>query len=99
MVKYTSLKPTQHPNQEWRERLCEIQETYLQRTQDGLLPRQRAFRVTRRREIERNIAFSSVMPEVRTSHAQEVGCENRCILGFELIFVVFDYSGRDRERQ
>jgi hypothetical protein len=36
---------------------------------------------------------------VRTSHAHEVCCENPCVLGFELIFVVFDYSGRDHERQ
>jgi centromere protein I len=65
------LNQTQHPNQEWRARLLEIRDTYLQKTQDTLPPEKGTFRVTRRRANDKH-ATTSVIPEVRTSHAQEV---------------------------
>jgi centromere protein I len=59
----------QHPNQEWGERLREIQEDYFQKTQDALPPEKRTFRVTRRSV---NRKHAALIPEVRTSLAQEV---------------------------
>jgi len=57
----------QHPNQEWRQRLGEIQDVYFQKTQDGFLPGQKAFHVNRR-----DGSKSSLLPQVQTSNAQEV---------------------------
>ncbi|KAG9249192.1 Mis6 domain protein [Calycina marina] len=54
-----------HPNREWRERLGEIQQQNLQRSQDSLGSEKQAFRVTR------GDAKSSVVPAVQTSNAQE----------------------------
>ena len=68
------LSKSQHPNPEWQQRLGEIQEVYFQRTQDGLLPEQRVFRVTRSGMNGVKRSNSSLIPEVHTSHAQEVGC-------------------------
>ncbi|KAG4437158.1 hypothetical protein IFR05_007360 [Cadophora sp. M221] len=58
-----------HPNPEWRQRLGEIQELHIQRTQDGLLAEKRTFRVARKASTKgRN---STVLPQVYTSHAHE----------------------------
>ncbi|KAK0100090.1 hypothetical protein ONS95_013098 [Cadophora gregata] len=57
-----------HPNQEWRQRLGEIQELYIQKTQDGLPVEKRTFRVTRKTSTK---AQKSFLPQVYTSHAQE----------------------------
>ncbi|PQE30791.1 Mis6 domain-containing protein [Rutstroemia sp. NJR-2017a WRK4] len=57
-----------HPNREWKERLGEIQENHLQRTQDGLLSERRNFRVARKSAKERK---HSVVPPVHTSYAHE----------------------------
>jgi centromere protein I len=62
----------QHPNREWREKLGEIQAIHFQRTQDGRAPERRAFRVTRQAASGGKRAKRSVIPEVLTSHAQEV---------------------------
>lgn len=66
------LNETQHPNHEWRQRLGEIQDVYLQKTQDDLTLGQPAFRVTRRGANGAKRAKSTIVPEVHTSHAQEV---------------------------
>ncbi|PBP17696.1 hypothetical protein BUE80_DR011629 [Diplocarpon rosae] len=58
-----------HPNPEWRQRLGEIQELYLQRTQDGLSAETRTFKVARKNSVTG--ARLSVLPQVYTSHAQE----------------------------
>ncbi|OWP00465.1 hypothetical protein B2J93_776 [Marssonina coronariae] len=58
-----------HPNPEWRQRLGEIQELHLQRTQDGLPAEKRTFRVARKSAVTG--ARLSVLPQVYTSHAQE----------------------------
>ncbi|KAI6714954.1 hypothetical protein JHW43_002461 [Diplocarpon mali] len=58
-----------HPNPEWRQRLGEIQELHLQRTQDGLPAEKRTFRVARKNAVTG--ARLSVLPQVYTSHAQE----------------------------
>ncbi|TVY49879.1 Inner kinetochore subunit [Lachnellula occidentalis] len=57
-----------HPNHEWRQRLEEIQTVHFQKTQDGLPSEQRTFRANRRGTRQTK---PSVLPEVRTSHAQE----------------------------
>jgi len=61
-----------HPNQEWRERLQVIQVTSSQRAQDGLSGEKQAFRVARKSASGTRRTRSSVLPEVHTSHAQEV---------------------------
>ncbi|KAL2067965.1 hypothetical protein VTL71DRAFT_16063 [Oculimacula yallundae] len=58
-----------HPNPEWRQRLGEIQELHIQRTQDGLPAGQKTFKVARKASARGKKA--SVLPEVYTSHAQE----------------------------
>ncbi|PBP23893.1 Mis6-domain-containing protein [Diplocarpon rosae] len=58
-----------HPNPEWRQRLGEIHELHLQRTQDGLSAETRTFKVARKNPATG--ARSSVLPQVYTSHAQE----------------------------
>ncbi|KAH9221070.1 Mis6-domain-containing protein [Leptodontidium sp. 2 PMI_412] len=58
-----------HPNQEWRQRLGEIQELHIQRTQDGLPAEKRTFRVARKASTKGR--KPSVLPQVYTSHAQE----------------------------
>ncbi|KAK6584557.1 hypothetical protein PZA11_002781 [Diplocarpon coronariae] len=65
----SSLTREQHPNPEWRQRLGEIQELHLQRTQDGLPAEKRTFRVARKNAVTG--ARLSVLPQVYTSHAQE----------------------------
>ncbi|KAG0648352.1 Sim4 complex subunit mis6 [Hyphodiscus hymeniophilus] len=60
-----------HPNPEWRQRLGEIQDVNLQRTQDGQAPEQQNFRVTRRGLNGSKRQKTSLIPEVHTSHAQE----------------------------
>lgn len=62
----------QHPDSEWRQRLGEIQEAHFQKTQDGLPPEKRTFRVTRKGVNGSVRSFGSIIPEVHTSHAQEV---------------------------
>lgn len=62
----------QHPNPEWRQRLGEIQETHFQKTQEGLPPEKRTFRVARKSMNGSRWNKSSTIPEVHTSHAQEV---------------------------
>lgn len=62
----------QHPNHEWRQRLREIQDVYLQRTQDGRLPEQRNFRAARRGMNSAKRVKIFIVPEVHTSDAQEV---------------------------
>jgi centromere protein I len=62
----------QHPDSEWRQRLGQIQEAHFQKTQDGLPPGKRAFKVTRKVVNGSVRSFWSVIPEVHTSHAQEV---------------------------
>ena len=66
-------KRCKHPNPEWRQRLGEIQDIYLHKTQDTRPPGQRNFRVTRRRASGAGRGRSSIIPEVHTSHAHEVG--------------------------
>lgn len=58
-----------HPNQEWRQRLGEIQELHIQKTQDGLPAEKRTFRVARKASSKTR--KPSVIPQVFTSHAQE----------------------------
>ncbi|PMD43361.1 Mis6 domain protein [Hyaloscypha variabilis F] len=60
-----------HPNPEWRHRLGEIQESYFQRTQDGLPSEKRTFRVTRKGVNGSRRNPTPVFPEVHTSRAQE----------------------------
>ncbi|RAL62310.1 hypothetical protein DID88_004876 [Monilinia fructigena] len=50
-----------HPNREWRERLGEIQEDHLRRTEDELASTHRNFRVSRKSAKERKYGF---LPEV-----------------------------------
>ncbi|QSZ35832.1 hypothetical protein DSL72_006954 [Monilinia vaccinii-corymbosi] len=58
-----------HPNREWRERLGEIQEDHLRRTEDELVSTHRNFRVSRKSVKERKYGF---LPEVHTSYAQDI---------------------------
>jgi hypothetical protein len=46
--------------------------THFQKTQDGLPPEKRTFRVTRKGVKGSGQRYSSIVPEVHTSHAQEV---------------------------
>ncbi|KAH8600869.1 Mis6 domain-containing protein [Bisporella sp. PMI_857] len=55
-----------HPDLEWKERLGQIQKAYRESNQDGQLPEQKPFRVTRRRGD-----MASLIPPVQTSNAQE----------------------------
>ncbi|CZS92860.1 related to Mis6 domain protein [Rhynchosporium agropyri] len=58
-----------HPNPEWRQRLGEIQDLYVQRTKDGLVNGQKTFKVTR--QVSSRGRNASVLPEVYTSRAHE----------------------------
>ncbi|KAH7321554.1 Mis6-domain-containing protein [Rhexocercosporidium sp. MPI-PUGE-AT-0058] len=58
-----------HPNLEWRQRLSEIQELHIQRTQDGLSAEKGTFRVARKANTKGR--KSTVVPQVYTSHAHE----------------------------
>ncbi|CZT50209.1 uncharacterized protein RSE6_11151 [Rhynchosporium secalis] len=58
-----------HPNPEWRQRLGEIQDLYVQRTKDGLPNGQKTFKVTR--QVSSRGRNASVLPEVYTSRAHE----------------------------
>jgi centromere protein I len=73
----TIAKRPKHPNPEWRQRLGEIQDVYLQKTQDTRPPEQQNFRVTRRGVNGIKKTRSSILPEVHTSHAHEVSLFDR----------------------
>ncbi|KAF4624700.1 hypothetical protein G7Y89_g13464 [Cudoniella acicularis] len=60
-----------HPNPEWREHLGEIQATHYQRTQDGLPPEKRTFRVARKGPNGGKYARNPAIPGVHTLNAQE----------------------------
>jgi hypothetical protein len=61
-----------HPNTEWRQRLGEIQDSYLQKNQDTRSPEQRRFKVVRQGVNGVKRTRSSIIPEVHTSRAHEV---------------------------
>jgi hypothetical protein len=60
------------PNQEWREHLHAIQEGNSRKEPHGLPSVERAFRVQRKSANAARMTQSSTIPEVHTSHAQEV---------------------------
>ncbi len=68
----------QHPDSEWRQRLREMQEAQFRKTQDGLPSEKRTFRVTRKGVNGSVRSFGSIIPEVHTSHAQEVRSKLNC---------------------
>jgi hypothetical protein len=62
----------QHPDLEWRKRLDDIQRAHAQTLEERSRPRD-AFRVARRAgHTVGSVKAASLIPEVHTSHAQEV---------------------------
>lgn len=61
----------QHPNQEWSQRLSEIQANHIQRNNDGSRHERGAFRVNRN-ATNGSRRTRSFIPEVHTFNAKEV---------------------------